>query len=177
MIIKDLTRLRFGRLRVAALHPIRDKSGQALWVCVCNCGNETVVAGSDLRRRTTVSCGCYRMDNARKTQNRKFLKHSHARNGFTSRTYNAWRGMMRRCYTTTDKAYKYYGARGIKVCKRWRVFKNFLADMGEVPPGRSLDRIDNDGNYTPKNCRWATHFTQIHNRRPQSQWIAPPGPQ
>lgn len=82
-----------------------------------------------------------------------------------TRIYSVWRAMVSRCTKPQDKNYHHYGGRGISVCDWWLDFANFLADMGEAPPGRSLDRIDNDGNYEPGNCRWATSAEQHANRR------------
>jgi hypothetical protein len=93
------------------------------------------------------------------------LRHGHARRDKESRAYKAWMRMRRRCEAPYSSQYKWYGARGIKVCERWHVFENFLADMGEPKTGESLDRIDNNGHYEPSNCRWATHHEQMRNTR------------
>lgn len=92
-------------------------------------------------------------------------RHGHARPGKETRTYHSWRSMMMRCYYDKCDGYKYWGGRGISVCGAWHDFSNFLADMGEKPHGTTLDRINNDGDYTPKNCRWATPSEQSRNRR------------
>lgn len=87
-------------------------------------------------------------------------KHGHCHKGSFSRTYVSWFAMRRRCLTRTSIAYKYYGGRGIRICKRWERFTNFLADMGERPVGKTLDRKNHNRNYSPSNCRWATPLEQ-----------------
>lgn len=135
----DRTGQRFGML-VALEHV-----GPRMWRCRCDCGNETVVKGSNLMK--TVSCGCYRAK-------RKGMS--------TTRVFRAWYGMFERCAGKKPK-WQNYVDKGIKVCERWQEFENFYADMGDPPEGYSLDRIDNAGDYCPENCRWADTFTQARN--------------
>ena len=155
----DIANQRFGRL--IALKPTkRDQSGW-WWLCICDCGKQTTVRGTVLRRNDTKSCGC--------SMHETKIKHGHHRrhNGrhTPSPTYISWAGMLTRCRNSKQRCYTNYGGRGITVCKRWLTFKNFLADMGERPAGLTLDRINNDGNYEPKNCRWATLKEQRNNQR------------
>lgn len=130
--------------------------GLRLYVCRCDCGREHKVTPAHLKakRYPVRSCGCV----GRRT-------HGHASRKLQSKTYECWCDMKKRCTNPSSIGYKNYGARGIVICERWMVFENFLADMGEVPVGFSLDRIDNDGNYEPGNCRWATLEQQRNNRQ------------
>lgn len=166
--MKDIAGIRFGRL--TALRPTAQRQhNKVIWECQCDCGRSTKVQGCNLRSGLTRSCGCLQPQRAAETQKAR-AKHGHAhRDGFGghSRTYRSWMSAKQRCFAEADPYYHDYGGRGITMCDRWRYsFPAFLADMGERPQGKTLDRINSDGNYEPGNCRWATPMEQRHNRRP-----------
>lgn len=146
---------RSGRLTVES-EPIRH-NGRAYYECRCDCGILKLIAGSHITTKATLSCGCLHRERNRATSS----THGKSR----SPIYWVWNSMLRRCEKLTDKSYTRYGDRGIYVCERWQSFENFYADMGDAPDGMSLDRLDNDGPYTPENCQWATDKEQSRNKR------------
>lgn len=153
----DMTGMKFGRLTVLRRSEARLDGNKAVWHCICECGTAREVLGTSLRSGQTTSCGCYKSD----WSVARFTKHGME----TTPTYTTWQSMLTRCHNPKNKAYSRYGGRGIVVCDKWRYsFINFYKDMGTKPDGMSLDRIDNDGNYEPGNCRWADAYTQANNK-------------
>ena len=163
MIKADITGHRFGRL-TAVRFTGRSGNGGRAWHCACDCGGSIVAYVGKLRDGGVVSCGCSRRKHG--------LTRSRAQ---WHPLYLTWALMRNRCSNPKNTNYKNYGGRGIKVCTRWDDFTLFLADVGEKPPGKTIDRIDNDGDYEPGNVKWSTRSEQQRNkRRPSSGWWSDP---
>lgn len=151
--IRDITGQRFGMLLV--VKRTTDRGRRIKYLCKCDCGNEKVIYGENIRGGKSASCGCQ-------------IGGGNYKHGFTGTPeFDAWRNMLKRCTNPNARSYHNWGGRGIKICDRWlESFENFLADMGKRPhPKLSLERIDNDKGYEPSNCKWATRKEQNNNKR------------
>lgn len=159
----DITGLRSGRLTVVE-RAGRNKHGASMWLCKCDCGNERVIAQSNIRKGQQ-SCGCLLTEVLRARTGSTNPNYQGGDRNWKNPTYASWRSMRTRCENPRASDYPRYGGRGILICERWIDFGAFVEDMGERPEGKTLDRLDVNGNYEPGNCRWASAIEQRRNQR------------
>lgn len=153
---------KYGKLTVLSVY--RDRK-RVIAICSCECGTQKTFLLSNVYRRKQ-SCGCSKREKISEAK----TKHGHSARGFLTPTFRSWLAMRRRCNSPRAHRWDRYGGRGIGYCDRWSDFSNFLEDMGERPPGMSLDRLDNDGDYEPSNCKWSTQSEQRRNSS-SAVWI------
>lgn len=164
-IIVNLIDKQYSRLTVKRRSVLKATDGKPLWWCLCSCGNYTTAKTVELNNGQKKSCGCLRFDCMTN------YKHGQGSNKSKTKEYIIWQGIIQRTTNPNAPAYKWYGGRGIKTSKQWSEFVNFFNDMGRCPGNNySIDRINNDKEYSKSNCRWATMFEQQRNRS-NNRWL------
>lgn len=158
----QLTGRTFGRLIVLERHSSRH--GKAQWLCLCQCGAQTVAPTDRLTSGRVTSCGCYRKEHMSKVSVQHSTTHGQNTTTYKSGAWYSWHAMKQRCLDPNHKSYPRYGGRGITICPEWLVFENFYRDMGDRPEGTTIDRVNNSKGYYPGNCRWATLSQQQRNK-------------
>lgn len=159
---KDIAGQKFNRLTVIKF-AYRGKDNRAYWECKCDCGNVVIVSGKNLRSGSTKSCGCYNLESISKRN--KIIHRIHG--GTNTKLFRIWSGIKTRCNNCHNSNYRYYGAKGIRICPDWEnsyeTFREWALSSG-YEDGLSIDRIDFNGNYEPSNCRWVAGSVQQRNR-------------
>ncbi|MDV3051840.1 hypothetical protein NLV77_000775 [Staphylococcus ureilyticus] len=158
---EDILRTKFNRLR--PIKRVDNINRGKAFLCKCDCGNTSIVSLGSLKNGRIKSCGCLNSE----VQSEFMKKYNNKHGKSNTPEYKVWKGMKERCSNVNSKSYKNYGGRGIKVCERWKnSFDNFISDMGERPTKKhQIDRIDNDKNYSPENCKWVTRSENTLNKR------------
>ena len=161
----DLVGQKFHMLTVLKFYDVQN--GMSRWLCRCDCGNEVIVYGRHLKSGNTMSCGCYH-----KEHNHEFgYKHG----GSNTRLYNIWCDMKSRCSNPNERAYKWYGGKGISVCDEWKSdfaqFKNWALNNG-YNDSLTIDRVDSNKNYCPDNCRWITYKKNVERAKRRYSGVA-----
>ena len=161
--LMEVSKVRTGRPRSL------NEAGELSLFCYRKAGNPIGVCASTFRVSIPTANRIIAKHGGARIPTPRLPKHGHTIAGKVSPAYRTWKGMWQRCSNPKSSSFKSYGGRGISVCTRWEIFENFFEDMGHPPVGRSLDRINNDGNYEPGNCRWATQKEQVNNQRPRKK--------
>ncbi len=166
---------RYGRLKIIGDAPSKKygRTIRRIVICECDCGNIKNISLNSLKSGLTKSCGCLSVELTKKRSTKHGLTINKGGNNKDRRMYRLWHSMIQRCNVKRNKSFPNYGGRGIYVCDRWKnSVTNFIEDMGYKPRGKSLDRINNDGPYSPENCRWATASQQVNNQRKRKDAVS-----
>ena len=150
--------------RLTAIKFVKKVKTSQYWLFECDCGVKKIIRASSVGKGHTKSCGCLQREVVK-----MYCKNNIVHGMVKTKTYRSWSSMKERCLNKSHKSYKDYGGRGITICREWMKFENFYKDMGDRPPKKTLDRINNDKGYFKKNCKWSTSKEQSNNKR--NNWI------